>query len=89
MRTTVDINQDLLERLRKLAHDEGISFKEALNRALSRGLATAGITARAPYRLPNIDLSFLGDLDARDIKELLYEEDLERHLKTQRRSPSE
>jgi hypothetical protein len=89
MRTTVDINQDLLERLRKIADDEGISFKEALNRAITRGLTPVAATTRVPYRLPNIDLSFLGDLDAKGIKALLDEEDLERYLKTQRRSPSE
>jgi hypothetical protein len=87
MRTTVDINQDLLERLRKLADDEGISFKEALNRAITRGLTPKPGAVRVPYRLPTFN--FGADLDARAIKEMLYEEDLERYLKTTRRSESE
>ena len=87
MRTTVDINQDLLERLRKLADDEGISFKEALNRAITRGLTSARVAVRLPYRLPTFNFGV--DLDARAIKEMLYEEDLERYLKTTRRSENE
>ncbi len=38
MRTTVDIDNDLGERLRERATARGISFKEALNRALAAGL---------------------------------------------------
>lgn len=38
MRTTVDIDPHLLERLRDQAHREGVSVKEMLNRVLSRGL---------------------------------------------------
>lgn len=87
MRTTVDINQDLLERLRKLADDEGISFKEALNRAITRGLTPAVNAVREPYRLPTLNLG--GHWDAKTIKEFLHAEDIERYLKTTRRSPSE
>jgi hypothetical protein len=87
MRTTVDINQDLLERLRKLADAEGISFKDALNRAITRGLGPAPVAVREPYRLPTFN--FGANLDARAIKEMLYEEDLERYLKTTRRSDRE
>ena len=83
----MDINQDLLERLRKLADDESISFKEALNRAITRGLTPAPVAVRVPYRLPTFNFGV--DLDARAIKEMLYEEDLERYLKTTRRSESE
>ncbi len=87
MRTTVDINQDLLERLRKLADAEGISFKDALNRALSRGLAPVPAAAREPYRLPTFNLG--RNWDAKTIKEFLHEEEMERYLKTQRPRPSE
>jgi hypothetical protein len=38
MRTTVDLDRHLLRRLRDDAHREGIPFKEALNRAVRRGL---------------------------------------------------
>jgi hypothetical protein len=87
MRTTVDINQDLLERIRKIADDEGISFKEALNRAITRGLAPAAAAAREPFRQQTFNLGV--NWDAKAIKEFLHEEEMERYLKTQRRSPSE
>lgn len=86
MRTTVDIDADVLERLRQLAEVEGISFKEALNRVITRGLAPA-VAPREPYRLPTFDFGV--NLDAKAIKEMLYEEDLERYLKTTRRKEVE
>lgn len=89
MRTTVDIDQNLLERLRLMADKEGIPFKDALNRVLTRGLGLAPLPApRERYRLPDIDLG-LGNMDARAIKQLLHEEDLERYLRISRRSNPE
>jgi putative aminopeptidase FrvX len=55
MRTTVDIDPHVLERLREMAHAEGISFKAMLNRALQRGLdPTAPV--RTPYECPTFSL---------------------------------
>lgn len=39
MRTTVTLDDDVAERLRRLAAERGISFKEALNTSLRAGLA--------------------------------------------------
>ena len=50
MRTTVTIDPDLAAKLRRIARERGISFKEALNTALRAGTGAPG-TAR-PYRLP-------------------------------------
>lgn len=50
MRTTVDIDADLAARLKKIAHERRITFREALNSALR-----AGITGSRParrYRTP-------------------------------------
>jgi hypothetical protein len=54
MRTTVDIDKVLLDRLRAQAKDEGISFKEALNRALQRGLDPW--ERPEPYRCPTFSM---------------------------------
>ncbi len=89
MRTTVDINTDLLDRLRKLAAAEGIPFKDALNRAITRGLATAPAAAPQPYRLPALQIGIPADWDARRLKQLLHDDDVERYLKSARRSTSE
>jgi hypothetical protein len=51
MRTTVTLDADLDAKVRALARERGVSFKEALNSALRRGLAQDSETSR-PYRLP-------------------------------------
>ena len=50
MRTTVTIDPDLAAKLRRIARERGISFKEALNTALRAGTGAPG--AAHPYRLP-------------------------------------
>jgi hypothetical protein len=50
MRTTVTLDPDVAARLRDVARERQVSFKEALNSAVRAGLA-AGPVAR-PYRTP-------------------------------------
>jgi hypothetical protein len=83
MRTTVTLDPDLAEKLRSLAHERGVSFKEALNAALRRGLAEGARGSKRPYRLasrrlglrPGVDLEhalrLAGELeDAETIRKL-------------------
>lgn len=64
MRTTVTLDPDLAARLKALARERGVSFKEALNSVLRRGL-TEGDEGARPYRQrtytmgarPGIDLT--------------------------------
>jgi hypothetical protein len=83
VRTTVTLDSDLAEKLRSLARERGISFKEALNSALRRGLASGSAGSRRPYRLasrrlglrPGVDLEHAlrlsGELeDAETIRKL-------------------
>lgn len=81
MRTTVDINPDLLERVRKLADDEGISFKDALNRTLTRGLSAAAPAAREPFRMPTFPLGLERYYDINNINKQLADEDTEEFLR--------
>jgi len=54
MRTTVDIDDDLMRKLNDRAHKAGTSFKETLNDVVSRGL---GETPReAPITLPSHEM---------------------------------
>ena len=82
MRTTVTLDSDLAAKLRALARERGVSFKEALNSALRRGLTTGGGSPRR-YRLesrrlglrPGVDLDhalrLAGELeDAETIRKL-------------------
>ena len=63
MRTTVRIDPDLAAKLRKIARERGVSFREALNTVLRAGMGTRADAGR-PYRLrarrlglrPGIDL---------------------------------
>lgn len=51
MRTTVTLDDDVAAKLKRLAHDREVSFKEALNSSLRRGLRSEEPIGR-PYRLP-------------------------------------
>ncbi len=83
MRTTVTLDADLAAKLRVLAGERGVSFKEALNAALRRGLAPDDTGSKRPYRLasrrlglrPGVDLEhalrIAGELeDAETIRKL-------------------
>lgn len=62
MRTTVTIDPELQARVKELARERGVSFREALNDVLRRGLGAqpAGrryeVPARPLYLRPGIDL---------------------------------
>lgn len=57
MRTTLDIDADLLKRLRLEAHRRGVPLKHLLNMALRRGLAEPSETRRrSRYRCPTFSL---------------------------------
>jgi hypothetical protein len=63
MRTTITLDPDVAARLKAVARERGISFKEAVNTALRRGLGGRTDPAR-PYKVeprrlglrPGIDL---------------------------------
>lgn len=56
MRTTVDLDPYLLKRLRDEAHRRGVSFKDMLAAAISRGLGDRPVSKRARYRVPTHDM---------------------------------
>jgi hypothetical protein len=51
MRTTVTLDEDVAVKLKRLARERDISFKEALNSSVRRGIERAGAKPRT-YRLP-------------------------------------
>jgi len=51
MRTTVTLDPDVAAKLKQVARDRGVSFKEVLNASARRGLSSAEATPR-PYRVP-------------------------------------
>ena len=63
MRTTVDIEDDLLDKLRAEATRGRVPFKHLLNRLLRAGLEGHGVT-RTAYRCPTFGMGApAGDLD--------------------------
>lgn len=50
MRTTVTLDPDVAARLKQAAHEQGISFKEALNSTVRRGFEGSGVSS-SPYRV--------------------------------------
>ena len=63
MRTTVTLDPDLAAKLRALARERGVSFKEALNTALRRGLVPPDAASTGPYRLPTKPLGLRPGID--------------------------
>lgn len=63
MRTTVTLDDDVAAKLKRDARERGVSFKEALNANVRRGLASEAAEPR-PYRVwarrlgarPGVDL---------------------------------
>lgn len=63
MRTTVTLDPDVAAKVRSLARERGVSFKEALNSALRRGLGTGAVGSKRPYRLPSRQLGLQPGVD--------------------------
>jgi hypothetical protein len=72
MRTTVTLDDDVAAKLRQVTRQKGISFKEALNASVRRGLEAGG-SAPQPYRVkprslrakPGLNLDRALDIAAR------------------------
>jgi Ribbon-helix-helix protein, copG family len=63
MRTTVTLDADLAAKLRAIARERGVSFKEALNSTLRRGLTTGGGSSSRRYRLKSQRLGLRQGVD--------------------------
>ena len=63
MRTTVTLDPDLAAKLKALARERGVSFKEALNSALRRGLGNEAAPPKRLYRLPSRPLELRAGVD--------------------------
>jgi hypothetical protein len=73
MRTTLTLDDDVAALLARVRAGHGLTFKEAVNEALRRGLAqmTAPRRRRAPFRTATVSLGrcLVGSLD--DVAEAL------------------
>lgn len=62
MRTTITLDPDVAARLRALMRERGLSFKEAVNAVLRRGLAEGEAVSR-PFRVEARPLGLRPGLD--------------------------
>lgn len=87
MRTTLTIDDDLIQALKDLAHQRGISFKVLVNETLRRGLS-AGEPPRAavePFRVISAPRGFRPGIDPTKLNQLADELETERFIGTNHR----
>lgn len=84
MRTTVTLDKDVEQLLRKLIRERGISFKKALNDAIRRGFEnTLDKKGRKPYRLKPVSMGAPAEIrwdKILSMAEALEDEELVRKL---------
>lgn len=73
MRTTLTLDPDIAARLKALAHQRHVSFKEVVNQALRRGLDTPDTTHDEPYVVTPHHGGFLPGIDPGRLNQLLDE----------------
>jgi hypothetical protein len=82
MRTTVTLDADLAAKLKALARERGVTFREVLNAVVRRGLAEGAGQGR-PYRVPALDAGLKPGIDltkALQIAAELEDEEIAREL---------
>ena len=77
VRTTIDLDDDLTEKLRRLAHKQGTSLKHVVNQAIRRGLSSQEPPRRrrAPFRVKPFHSAFRPGVDLLKLNQLV--DDLE------------
>ena len=84
MRTTIDLDDSLLERLRDQAHREGVSFRALLHRVVLRGLESGPLEERKTYVAPSFNMGQVREgfdlVKARWIADDLEDEEITRKM---------
>ena len=80
MRTTLTLEDDLAERLAKIARETDQPFKVVVNEALRRGL-TDSTAPLSPFEYQPHDGNLLPGIDGRRLNELAWQLDEERFTK--------
>jgi hypothetical protein len=81
MRTTVTLEPDLAKKLKALAHRRGLSFKQALNEVIRRGLTSpARQDAQPRYTLEPHPSGFRPGIDQGKLNQLFDQLEVEDFL---------
>ena len=80
MRTTLTLDDDVAARLKELAHRKGISFKEAVNSVLRRGLTSSapGGPKKKRFRVRTFSSPFCPGVDPMRLNQLSDELEVRR-----------
>lgn len=73
MRTTLTLDPDIAARLKALAHQRRVSFKQAVNQVLRRGLDGPSAHDDPPYRVTPHRGGFRPGIDPGRLNQLLDE----------------
>lgn len=82
MRTTLSIDDDLADKLKRQAERRGVSFKEVVNAALRKGLvaaADAGVRTQV-YQVPVFSSPFRRGIDPLKLNQLSDELEVDHEL---------
>jgi hypothetical protein len=71
IRTTVVLDEDVLESVRAFSRQWGIPFRQALNDLVRRGLAADATQAKQPFHVEPQHLGYRAGLNYDDVIELL------------------
>ncbi|MEO7736019.1 MAG: CopG family transcriptional regulator [Kofleriaceae bacterium] len=78
MRTTVTLEPDLAKKVKALAHRRGLSFKQALNEVLRRGLTSPTQASNRPrYKVEPHASGFRAGIDPGKLNQLLDQLEVE------------
>ena len=85
MRTTVTLEPDVAEQLRQIMKERNLTFKEAVNSTLRRGLGPE-VRAR-PYRAPSHAMGMKAGIDGDRLVHVMDEMADEEFIKKMRGTP--
>lgn len=82
MRTTIDLDDDLTEKLRRLADKQGTSLKHVVNQAIRRGLSAQDPPRRrrAAFRVKPFHSAFRPGVDPLRLNQLVDELEIQDRL---------
>lgn len=79
MRTTLTLDEDVAQQIKRLMRERGTGFKETVNELLRRGLRSDA--APEPYETPTFSLGVRPEIDLDKANALLAEMDEEEFLR--------
>ncbi len=85
MRTTLTLDPDVAQKLRRRMVQERLTLKEAVNQTLRAGLKTETRKSRAPFKLRPHSFGFAAGIDLNKMNQLLDDLEVEDSLRKLRR----